>query len=210
MALAAPALHPTDQPTAPLAIGIDVGGSSIKAAFVDVSTGHVLGWHLVPMRPDSRRCRRAAGRSGTVLVTTLGTGIGTALFHDGRLVPNFELGHMEIRGAPAESRSGAAARTRDNLGWDAWAADLDEHMRAIHRLMWPELIVLGGGVSEQSDARRTRGLGPQGLSARLPRSGCGHRESRSVPSVSRMLGCRVAVEWLPQRRYHWRSPMAVV
>jgi polyphosphate glucokinase len=96
----------------------------------------------------------AQGRLDTVLVVTLGTGFGSAMFHGGRLVPNFELGHMEIRGAVAESRSCAAARVRDGLSWAAWAADLDEHLRAIHRLLWPDLIVIGGGVSERFDEFR--------------------------------------------------------
>jgi polyphosphate glucokinase len=93
----------------------------------------------------------AAGRMGTVLVATLGTGFGSALFYNGTLVPNFELGHMEIRGRPAEARSGAAARVRRELSWTAWSEDLDEHLRAIHRIMRPSLIVIGGGVSERAD-----------------------------------------------------------
>jgi polyphosphate glucokinase len=90
----------------------------------------------------------AKGRAGTVLVATLGTGFGSALVHDGSLVPNFELGHLEIRGQAAESRSAAAAKTRSGSSWEAWAADLDEHLRTIYRLMAPDVMVLGGGVSE--------------------------------------------------------------
>jgi polyphosphate glucokinase len=88
---------------------------------------------------------------GTVLVATLGTGVGSALFYDGTLVPNFELGHMEIRGRPAEARSCAAARVRRDLSWTAWSQDLDEHLGAIHRIMRPSFIVIGGGVSERAD-----------------------------------------------------------
>lgn len=92
-----------------------------------------------------------AGRSGSVLVLTLGTGTGSALFIDGRLVPNTELGHMEIRGKHAEWRSAANARIRRGLSWKAWAADLDEHLIAIDRILTPSLIILGGGVSKRTD-----------------------------------------------------------
>jgi polyphosphate glucokinase len=92
-----------------------------------------------------------AGRKGSVLVLTLGTGTGSALFIDGRLVPNTELGHMEIRGKHAEWRSAANARIRRGLSWKAWAADLDEHLIAIDRILTPSLIILGGGVSKRTD-----------------------------------------------------------
>lgn len=91
------------------------------------------------------------GRKGTVVMLTLGTGVGSALFSDGRLVPNLELGHMEIRGVDAERRSAAAARLRRGLSWEAWAADLDEHLHAIDRLLWPNLFILGGGVSRRAE-----------------------------------------------------------
>src|SRR3712207_3366629 len=88
------------------------------------------------------------GRDGVVLVLTLGTGVGSALFVDGKLVPNTEFGQMEIRGRPAERRSAAAARTRRGLSWKSWATDLDEHLDRIDQLVWPNLIILGGGVSK--------------------------------------------------------------
>ncbi|MBA2719152.1 MAG: ROK family protein [Chloroflexi bacterium] len=91
------------------------------------------------------------GERGVVFVLTLGTGLGSGLFNDGVLVPNTELGHMEIRGRDAERRSAAIARTRRGLSWKAWAADLDEHLHAIDRLFSPNLIILGGGVSKNAD-----------------------------------------------------------
>ncbi len=90
-------------------------------------------------------------RSGVVVMLTLGTGVGSAVFIDGKLVPNAEFGQMEIRGRPAERRSAAAARTRRGLSWKAWANDLDEHLHRIDELVWPELIILGGGVSKNAD-----------------------------------------------------------
>ncbi len=92
-----------------------------------------------------------AGRRGVVLVLTLGTGVGSGLFVDGVLVPNTELGQMEIRGRDAERRSAAAARIRRGISWKAWTADLDEHLHAMDRILWPDLIILGGGVSKNAD-----------------------------------------------------------
>lgn len=91
------------------------------------------------------------GRTGTVIVLTLGTGTGSAIFFNGQLLPNTELGHMEIRGKDAEKRSAAAARIRRGLSWKAWAADLDEHLQHIERLFSPRLFIIGGGVSKNAD-----------------------------------------------------------
>ena len=91
------------------------------------------------------------GQRGTVFLITLGTGTGSALFYNGMLVPNLELGHMEIRGRDAERRSAAAARVRRGLSWKAWAADLDEHLLAIEKLFSPRMFIIGGGVSKRSE-----------------------------------------------------------
>ena len=88
---------------------------------------------------------------GVVIFLTLGTGVGSGVFNDGRLVPNTEFGHMEIRGRDAERRSAAAARVKRGLSWKAWAQDLDEHLDRIDKLMWPNLMILGGGVSKNAD-----------------------------------------------------------
>jgi polyphosphate glucokinase len=93
--------------------------------------------------------RLGAGRDkgGLVLMLTIGTGLGTALFLDGKLVPNTELGHIEIRGKDAERRASNAARERKNLSWSRWAARLDEYLQRIVGLIWPDLIIIGGGLS---------------------------------------------------------------
>jgi polyphosphate glucokinase len=91
------------------------------------------------------------GKRGVVIVLTLGTGVGSGIFVDGRLVPNTELGHMEVGGRDAERRSSANARVRRGLSWKAWAEDLDDHLRAIDLLFSPSLIILGGGVSTKAD-----------------------------------------------------------
>ncbi len=91
------------------------------------------------------------GRMGTVFTITLGTGFGSALFYNGRLIPNLELGHMEIRGRDAERRSAASARIKRSLSWKAWAMDLDEHLLAIEKLFSPKLFIVSGGVSKRSE-----------------------------------------------------------
>ncbi len=222
-----------DMATGRIAIGIDVGGSGIKAAVVDVEAGRLRSERLRVATPNPStpeaviatigrltkrlaragglgpttpvgvglpgvtmdgtlkfagnidqawigfpvldRLRKAAGRPvsivndadaagiaemrfgvgrdqpGLVIFLTLGTGVGSGIFMDGILVPNTEFGQMEIRGRPAERRSAAVARVRRGLSWKAWTQDLDEHLDRIDKLLWPNLIVLGGGVSKQAD-----------------------------------------------------------
>ncbi len=92
---------------------------------------------------------RGAGRGqgGTVLVLTLGTGIGSALVVDGTLVPNFELGHLELGGGKAEASTSAVAREREGLDWAGYAARLQDYLAHVEFLFSPELIILGGGIS---------------------------------------------------------------
>jgi len=222
-----------DMASGRIAIGVDVGGSGIKAAVVDVESGRLRSERLrvptpTPSTPDavlasiSRLVKRlvkssglgdstpigiglpgvtidgrlmsaanidpawidfpvvermgrllkrpvaiindadAAGiaemrfgvgkdKPGVVIFLTLGTGVGSGVFNDGVLVPNTEFGHLEIRGREAERRSAAVSRTRRGLSWKAWTIDLDEHLDRIHQLMWPNLMIIGGGVSKNAD-----------------------------------------------------------
>jgi polyphosphate glucokinase len=94
----------------------------------------------------------ARGHSGTVFVATLGTGIGTTLIVDGTLVPNLELGHLELEGHDAESRAADSAREREDLTWEKWAKRLQKYFRHVEDLLWPDLIVVGGGVSKKHEA----------------------------------------------------------
>jgi polyphosphate glucokinase len=93
----------------------------------------------------------ARGVTGTVIVSTLGTGIGSALLVDGRLVPNTELGHLEIDGHDAEVRAAESAREREDLSWEQWAERLQRYFSAVEDLLWPDLIVVGGGVSKKHE-----------------------------------------------------------
>jgi polyphosphate glucokinase len=91
----------------------------------------------------------AKKRKGLVIMTTLGTGIGTALFMNGELVPNAELGHIEIDGVDYETKASFAAKERENLTFDEWAKRLQKYYSTLERLFSPDLIVVGGGVSKQ-------------------------------------------------------------
>ena len=88
---------------------------------------------------------------GTVFFCTLGTGIGTALIVDGILVPNLELGHLELDGYDAETRAADSARERENLTFSEYAERLQRYFEHIEMLFWPDLIVVGGGVSKDAD-----------------------------------------------------------
>ncbi|MCF4122512.1 ROK family protein [Antribacter sp. KLBMP9083] len=90
----------------------------------------------------------ARDADGVVLVATLGTGIGSALFVGGELLPNTELGHLEIDGHDAESRAADSAREREDLSWEAWAQRLQRYFGVVENLFSPDLIVVGGGVSK--------------------------------------------------------------
>jgi len=91
------------------------------------------------------------GHQGVVLMLTLGTGIGSALFIDGALVPNTEFGHIEIRGKDAEKRASEHAREVGDLSWGKWAGRVDEYLLHMEALLSPGLIIIGGGISRKSD-----------------------------------------------------------
>jgi polyphosphate glucokinase len=207
-------------------LGMDVGGSSVKAARVDVLSGHVAGTLLSAPTPQPStpaaltgvlaglaarlpggggrvgvafpsvikngtaftaanidaawvgtngealaaqalgrpvlflndadaagmaEMRWGAGRGlrGTVVMLTFGTGIGTALFIDGKLFPNTELGHLELRGMDAEKWASAHVRTVERLDFPGWIARVNEYLEALHKLLWPDVFILGGAVSER-------------------------------------------------------------
>ena len=92
-----------------------------------------------------------AGEKGTVLLLTFGTGIGSALFTDGVLVPNTEFGHIEIRGRDAEERASERAKELHDLSWGKWAGRVDEYLGYVEALLSPSLIIIGGGISRKAD-----------------------------------------------------------
>jgi polyphosphate glucokinase len=108
--------------------------------------------------------RLGAGKDvpGTVLVLTIGTGIGSGMLVDGRLVPNTELGHLEFKGKDAETLLSGASRERRRLRWKTWATEFDQFLARVELYLSPDLIILGGGVSKVMDKYR------QYLTARAP------------------------------------------
>ena len=90
------------------------------------------------------------GRTGTVLLLTFGTGIGSALFYGGKLFPNAELGHVPWRGKPFERYAAASVRKRARLDWHQWAVRVNVYLAVMERLFSPDLIIIGGGVSKKS------------------------------------------------------------
>jgi polyphosphate glucokinase len=94
----------------------------------------------------------AKDQQGLVILTTLGTGIGTAIIYRGLLVPNSELGHLEIDGYDAETRAASSAKDREDLSYKEWATTrLQRYYERLEALLWPDLIVVGGGVSRKAD-----------------------------------------------------------
>ena len=128
-------------------IGTDADALFTKAAGQDV--------HVVNDADAAglAEVRYGAGkdRDGVVIVLTFGTGIGSGMFVDGVLVPNTELGHIEIDGHDAERKAAASARDREDLGWKEWAGRVERYLRAVVMLFSPELIIVGGGASRKAD-----------------------------------------------------------
>jgi polyphosphate glucokinase len=93
----------------------------------------------------------ARGAAGLVILTTLGTGIGSALIYDGVLVPNSELGHLEIDGHDAEKRAAYSAKERDDLDWKDWSKRLQRYYDELEKLFSPDLVIVGGGVSKNAE-----------------------------------------------------------
>jgi polyphosphate glucokinase len=91
------------------------------------------------------------GRMGVVFLITIGTGLGTALFTDGHLLPNTDLGHIEINGKDAELNASDAARQRLKLSWEKWAVNFNEYLTRLEKLFFPDLFILGGGASKKSE-----------------------------------------------------------
>lgn len=220
----------TDMTDATTAIGIDIGGTGIKGASVDLAAGSLLSERMKVSTPDGGRpkdivetvqqilgmlpdvpadtpvgiCFPAAvvhGRTmsaanvsdewigleaeklfedaigrdiffvndadaagyaesrfgaakdkdGLVLMTTLGTGIGTAQIYNGVLIPNAELGHLEIHGGDYEKKASFAAKERDDLDYKHWAKRLQRYYSHLEALLWPDLIIVGGGISKHHD-----------------------------------------------------------
>jgi polyphosphate glucokinase len=90
-------------------------------------------------------------QKGVVVLLTFGTGIGSALFLDGKLIPNTEFGHLEVDGHDAETRAAASVKEDKELTWEEWSHRVSRYIRSLEDLIWPDLIIAGGGVSKKAD-----------------------------------------------------------
>jgi polyphosphate glucokinase len=156
-------LHPTVGVGFPAVVqhGVTRTAANVHADWVDAPAASLLADAIerpVVMANDAdvaglAEVRFGAGHGvdGVVVVTTLGTGIGSALFVDGVLVPNTEFGHLEIDGEDAESRTADSARDREGLSWKDWAKRLQRYYTLLETLLQPDLIIVGGGVSKKHD-----------------------------------------------------------
>lgn len=88
------------------------------------------------------------GQNGTVIMITLGTGIGSAIFYNGHLLPNTEFGHLQMDGKDAEHRASDAARQAGDMSWKKYARRLNEYLNEMEKLFWPDLFIIGGGISK--------------------------------------------------------------
>ncbi|HMB99119.1 MAG TPA: ROK family protein [Balneolaceae bacterium] len=86
---------------------------------------------------------------GTIFMANFGTGIGTAVFHNQQLVPNTELGHIPLHGGPAEDYAANSIRKKEELSWKKWGGRVNEYLQLVEELFWPDLIIIGGGVSKK-------------------------------------------------------------
>ena len=127
-------------------IGTDVDAGLSKLIPGDVATlNDADAAGIAEMRYGAGRDKR-----GVVLMLTFGTGIGSALFVDGHLVPNTEFGHIQVDGEDGERRASAAARERDDLDYPTWAKRVDRYLDVLEAGLWPDLIIVGGGVSKKA------------------------------------------------------------
>lgn len=147
---------------APLPGGVAPYIANLDASWTDVNVAEFIGTHIgkqVHALNDAdaaglAEMRHGVGKThsdGVVLFTTLGTGIGSAIFIDGTLVPNTELGHLEIDGFDAEKRAAASVRKREDLSWKEYAQRLQRYYDETIKLFSPDLIVVGGGVSRKHE-----------------------------------------------------------
>lgn len=145
----------------PIKHGVVKMAANVSSAWVGVNANELLGQAAgcpVTVINDADAAGLAeitfgAGKGvpGVVIMVTLGTGIGTAIFSDGKLLPNAEFGHLEVQGHDAEARASDAARQRAQLSWKKYAKRLNRYFREMEKLFWPDLFILGGGISKHHE-----------------------------------------------------------
>ncbi|TMR23646.1 ROK family protein [Nonomuraea turkmeniaca] len=139
-----------------VADGVVMSAANVDRSWIGVDAAALFGGASVVNDADAAGVAEMTfgrGREvrGTVLVLTFGTGIGSALFTDGTLVRNTELGHLQLHGKDAEHRASARAREEHDLSWEHWAERVQEYLEHVEMLFSPSLIVIGGGASRKAD-----------------------------------------------------------
>jgi len=141
--------------------GVIYTTANVDSSWLGTSAGALFSQHVdgpVTLVNDAdaagvAEMRFGAGRDrrGVVIMLTLGTGIGSAIFIDGKLLPNSEFGHLQIRGKDAEKRASEKMRADKKLSWKQWAARLSEFLNEMEKLFSPDLFIIGGGISKKSE-----------------------------------------------------------
>lgn len=146
---------------APVKNGVTLSAANVSDEWIGLEAGKLfskaLGTEVVLLNDADAagvaEIKFGAGqdRKGLVFMCTLGTGIGTALFMNGRLIPNTELGHLEIDGVDYETKAAYSAKERDNLSFEQWSKALTKYFDRVKKLLYPDLIIIGGGVSKEHE-----------------------------------------------------------
>jgi polyphosphate glucokinase len=141
--------------------GVTYTAANVDRSWIGTNAGelfsrHVGGPVMVVNDADAAgvaEIRFGAGkeRKGVIILVTLGTGIGSAVFLDGQLLPNTEFGHLMIRGKAAEKRASEKARVEKRLSWRQWAKRISEFLNEMERLLSPDLFIIGGGISKKAE-----------------------------------------------------------
>jgi polyphosphate glucokinase len=141
--------------------GVAMTAANLDAGWIGTSLTDTIGKHLqgdavFVNDADAAglaevRYGAGKGHEGLVVMVTFGTGIGTALIYDGLLVPNSELGHIEVDGHEAEKMAAASVMKREDISWKEWAERASRYLQTLERLVWPELFIFGGGISKKPD-----------------------------------------------------------
>ena len=141
--------------------GVTYTAANVDRSWIGTNAGELFSQHVggpVTLVNDAdaagvAEIRFGAGkdRNGVIILLTLGTGIGSAVFLDGKLLPNTEFGHLMIRGKEAEKRAAEKVREEKQLSWKQWAERLSEFLNEMEKLFSPDLFIMGGGISSKAD-----------------------------------------------------------
>lgn len=141
--------------------GIIFSAANVDKSWIGTNAGELFSQHIngpVQVVNDAdaagiaeMRFGAGAGRKGVTIMITFGTGIGTAIFLDGQLLPNTEFGHLKIRGKDAEKRASEKVREEKKLTWQKWADRVSEYLNELEALFSPDLFIVGGGISKKAD-----------------------------------------------------------